>query len=207
MQRSNRNVVIEGNGRVAPLKSTALPALFGPAIPERLCWFFGAGVVECVFFAGRDFCIVRGRPRNQQETKSMRRYESVFVLAPTLTDDEVDQVVDLFKRTAEDKGADIVNIDRWGRRRLAFPVDKHTEGIYVIFTLDEPAAVAVNELERRFKVTDSVIRFLTVRIDEDLKRAEKFKRDRDARKKKRNVAAEPPRREEVAETVAEGEEE
>jgi small subunit ribosomal protein S6 len=137
----------------------------------------------------------------------MRRYESVFVLAPTLTDDEVDQAVDLFSRTAKDKGAEIVNVDRWGRRRLAFPVDKHTEGIYVIFTLEEAAAVAVNELERRFKVTDSVIRFLTVRIDEDLKRAEKFKKDREARKKKRQAAAEPPpRREEAEEATSEGEE-
>jgi small subunit ribosomal protein S6 len=135
----------------------------------------------------------------------MRRYEAVFVLAPTLTDEEVDQAIDLFKRTAEDKGAEIVSIDKWGRRRLAFPVEKHTEGVYIIFTLDEPAAVAVNELERRFKVTDSVIRFLTVRIDEDLKRAEKFKREREARKKKRQAAAEPPRREEEVETVAEGE--
>lgn len=124
----------------------------------------------------------------------MRRYEVTFVLAPTLTDEEVVQVIQGFKKTAEDKGANFVNVENWGRRRLAFPVKKHQEGIYVTFVLEEAAGEAVFELERRFKVTDSVIRFLSIRSDLDLKRAEKFRARREIKKKKR--AAAPPRRRE-----------
>ncbi len=112
----------------------------------------------------------------------MRRYEVTFILAPTLTDDEVEQSVETFRKVAEEKGAQIVKVDEWGKRRLAYPINKHSEGIYTILTLEEPEAVAVDELERRFKVTDSVIRFLSVRIDLDLKRMEKFKSRRDKRR-------------------------
>jgi small subunit ribosomal protein S6 len=115
----------------------------------------------------------------------MRRYEVVFVLAPTLTEDEVEQQVESFAKTARDKGAEIVSVDRWGKRRLAFRVGKHSDGFYVVLTLTEPSGNAVAELERRFKVTDSVIRFLSVRTDLDLKRAEKFKKERELRRQKR----------------------
>ncbi len=117
----------------------------------------------------------------------MRRYEVVIVLAPTLTEDDVEQSTETFKKTAEEKGAQIVEIEQWGKRKLAYPIKRHTEGIYIIFTLEELSAEAVGELERRFKVSDSVIRFLTVRIDLDLKRAEKFK----ARRKKKKERTGP----------------
>ena len=112
----------------------------------------------------------------------MRRYEVVVVLAPTLTEDEVEQSTETFKKAAEEKGAQIAEIEQWGKRKLAYPIKRHTEGIYIIFTLEEPSAEAVGELERRFKVSDSVIRFLTVRVDLDLKRAEKFKARRNKKK-------------------------
>jgi small subunit ribosomal protein S6 len=115
----------------------------------------------------------------------MRRYEVVFVLAPTLTEDEVEQAIESFTKTARDKGAEIVSVDKWGKRRLAFRVGKHSDGFYVVVTLHEPSGTAVAELERRFKVTDSVIRFLSVRTDLDLKRADKFKKARDLRRQKR----------------------
>ena len=119
----------------------------------------------------------------------MRRYEVVFVLAPTLADDQVQEAIDGFSKIASDKGAEIVSVDNWGKRRLAFPVKKFTDGIYVVLTLEEPAAQAAAELERRFKVTDSVIRFLTVRVDLDLKRAAKFKARREEQKKQRRAAS------------------
>ncbi len=124
----------------------------------------------------------------------MRRYEVVFVLAPTLAEDEAKQLVATFSTAAEEKGAKILSVDEWGKRRLAFPVKKFTDGIYVILTLEEEEAVAVVELERRFRVTDAVIRFLTVRTDEDLKRADKFKARREAKKARRAAA---PQRERV----------
>ena len=124
----------------------------------------------------------------------MRRYEVTFVLAPTLTDEEADQSIESFRKAAEEKGAKILNVDKWGKRRLAYPVKKHNEGIYTVLTLEEPAAQAVTELERKFKVADSVMRFLSVRTDLDLKRAEKFKSRRELRKRDR--ASRPPRRRE-----------
>lgn len=113
----------------------------------------------------------------------MRQYEIAFVLVPTLSDDEVEQSIATYREVAEEKGAEVVKVDEWGKRRLAYPINKHKEGIYTIFTLEEPEAEAVDELERRFKVTDAVIRFLSVRIDLDLKRMEKFK----SRREKRNA--------------------
>ena len=115
----------------------------------------------------------------------MRRYEVVFVLAPTLTEDEVDNLTEGFVKAAKDKGAEVVAVDKWGKRRLAFRVGKHHEGYYVVVTLQEESATAVTEMERRFKVAEAVIRFLTVRTDLDLKRAEKFRERREAKRKKR----------------------
>ena len=115
----------------------------------------------------------------------MRRYEVVFVLAPTLADDEFDQQIETYVETAKEMGAEIVDIDKWGKRRFAFPVQKHNEGFYTVLTLEEDSGKAVAELERRFKVNDAVIRFLSVRVDLELKRAEKFERRKEARKKQR----------------------
>jgi len=114
----------------------------------------------------------------------MRRYEVVFVLAPTLADDEFDQQIETYVEAAKEAGAEVVDVDKWGKRRLAFPVQKHTEGFYTVLTIDETSGTAVAELERRFKVNDAVIRFLSVRIDLELKRAEKFEQRKEARKKR-----------------------
>ncbi len=128
----------------------------------------------------------------------MRRYEVAIVLAPTLTEEEVEQSTETFKKAAEEKGAQIAEIEQWGKRKLAYPIKKHTEGIYIIVTLEELSAEAVGELERRFKVSDSVIRFLTVRIDLDLKRAEKLK----SRRKEKKGRTAPDRESEKTVTVA-----
>jgi small subunit ribosomal protein S6 len=122
----------------------------------------------------------------------MRRYEVVFVLAPTLADEEVEEQVETYVNVATEMGAEIVEVDKWGKRRLAFPVQRHNEGYYTVVTLNETAGEAVAELERRFKVTDSVIRFLSVRVDLEIQRAEKFEQRRERRKKR-------PRRREKSE--------
>ena len=119
----------------------------------------------------------------------MRRYEVAIILAPTLTDTEVDQSIETFQKVAEEREAQIASVDNWGRRKLAYPINKHNEGIYIILTLEEPAAETVTELERRFRVTESVIRFLTIRVDLDLKRAEKFKSKRKSKSQKRRTTS------------------
>ena len=124
----------------------------------------------------------------------MRGYEVVFVLAPTLTEEEVDQQVDTFVKVAQEMGAEVVNTDKWGKRRLAFPVQKHNEGYYTVLTLDEESGRAAAELERRFKVIDAVIRFLSVRVDEDLKRAQKFEKRKEQRQIRRAQSKSTPER-------------
>jgi small subunit ribosomal protein S6 len=74
-----------------------------------------------------------------------------------------------------------------GKRRLAYTVRKFREGVYILMTI-EGAGMVIHELERRLRVTEPVIKFLTVRIDEEQKRLEKIKKLRDARKK---VSAQP----------------
>lgn len=120
----------------------------------------------------------------------MRRYEVAIVLAPTLTEEEVDQSIETFQKIAEEKQAQIASVDNWGKRKLAYPINKHKEGVYVFLTLEEPAADSVVELERRFKVMESVIRFLTIRVDLDLKRAEKLKSRRKSKKRRTTSAGE-----------------
>jgi len=127
----------------------------------------------------------------------MRRYEVVFVLVPTLTDDEISQTIEVFKGAAEEKGAKIVKVDEWGKRRLAYPIRKHTEGVYTFLVVEEAAAEAVSELERRFKVMDSVIRFMSIRVDLDQKRADKFKKNRESKKQAREDKSRLGERKEV----------
>ena len=87
-------------------------------------------------------------------------------------------------------GGKMERVDRMGRRRLAYRVARYREGLYVLFTL-EGSGDTVKELERRLKVNDAVIKFLTVRIDEELERAEKWKawRTKQAARKPKVAAA------------------
>jgi small subunit ribosomal protein S6 len=85
-------------------------------------------------------------------------------------------------------GATVDKVEKWGKRRLAYKVDKYREGFYVLFQFtSEPPAV--KELERRLRVADTVLKFITVRIDETLKRLDKRKKDRDKRAAKRAASA------------------
>jgi small subunit ribosomal protein S6 len=114
----------------------------------------------------------------------MRVYELLFIVAPTATDEVVDGLVEQLRSVAEDRGATVSKVDKMGRRKLAYPIrvspTTFTDGNYVVLTI-EGSGAEIAELERRLRVTESVIRHLTVRIDEDLKRAEKFKAKRAAR--------------------------
>ena len=112
----------------------------------------------------------------------MRRYEIVFVLAPDLPDTDLEDTIDGYKLAAEEMGAKVLDVDKWVRKRLAFPVKKYTEGTYVFLLVEEEQAKAVAELERRFKVTDSVIRFLTIRTDGTDKRIQKTIAHREKRR-------------------------
>ncbi|MBI4482361.1 MAG: 30S ribosomal protein S6 [Acidobacteria bacterium] len=132
----------------------------------------------------------------------VRTYEVTFIAAPTLSKEEVENYTQQMKGVAEAKNGQVVNISDWGKRKLAYRIKKFGEAYYVVLTLKGDGA-AIAELERRFKVTDFIIRFLSVRIDEDLKHQEKMKEDR-ARKRahKKGIPAESPQPEKGAAQVA-----
>ncbi len=104
----------------------------------------------------------------------MRNYEVVFVAAPTLTAEELDAFIKHIQTVVEGKNGHVVKIDNWGKKSLAYKIKKFREGYYVVLSIEGDGAT-IAELERRFRVTDYIIRFISVRIDEDLKRSEKIK--------------------------------
>lgn len=94
----------------------------------------------------------------------MRQYETGFVLSPTLSEEETAQFVQQMSEVIAQKKGRMVKQDIWGKRRLAFPIKRFQEGVYVFFTYEGAGDIST-ELERRFKQTDSVIRFMTVLRD------------------------------------------
>jgi len=120
----------------------------------------------------------------------MRIYEELFIAKPDAPDEELDQFVEQLRTQLTSAGATVDKIDKWGKRRLAYKVDKYREGSYVLLQFTA-GAETVKELERRLRVSDLVIKFLTVRIDQTLKRLEKRKKERDKRAAKRAVAGPP----------------
>jgi small subunit ribosomal protein S6 len=112
--------------------------------------------------------------------ESVRVYEVLFIINPNVEEANVDALVTQLSDVATNQGARVAKVDRMGRRRLAYPIQRFTEGIYFVLTL-EGTGSEIAELERRMRVTDTIIRYITVRIDEDLKRADKFRARRAAR--------------------------
>src|SRR5690349_13030253 len=121
----------------------------------------------------------------------MRIYEELFIVKPDVPEEEVDQFIEQMKTVVTSAGGSVDKVDKWGERRLAYRVDKYREGAYVLFQFSS-GPETVKEFERRLRVADLVIKFITVRIDETLKRLEKRKKERDKRASKRASAAPPP---------------
>lgn len=107
----------------------------------------------------------------------MRTYEVMFISAPTVAEDDLKRLVSNLEGIVSERGGKVVNIENRGKRTLAYRIDKFNEGIYVLLYI-EGSGSEISEVERRLRVTDFVIRHITVRTDEDLKRAEKVKAKR-----------------------------
>ena len=120
----------------------------------------------------------------------MRIYEELFIAKPDAPDEEVDTLIEQMKTTVTNAGGTVDKVEKWGKRRLAYKVDRYREGAYVLFQFTS-GAETVKEFERRLRVSDLVIKFLTVRIDETLKRLEKRKKERDKRAHRKSTAAPP----------------
>ena len=116
----------------------------------------------------------------------MRIYETIFILRPEAPDEEIDAAIDQVTTTITEGQGTIDKVERWGKRRLAYRVKQYKEGHYILvqYSVESNAGLS-KELERRLKVTDTVIKYLTVRIDEDLKRIEKLRVKREQRTAKK----------------------
>ncbi len=113
-----------------------------------------------------------------------RQYEVVFIVDPTADDDEVTRLTDGFKQIVTDQGGTITKSESMGRRQLAYEILHKTEGSLWLLEI-EGSGHEIAELERRMRVNDRIIRYITVRVDEDRRRAEKFKANRARKAAKR----------------------
>jgi small subunit ribosomal protein S6 len=111
----------------------------------------------------------------------------MFIVRPDVADEEVDKLVAGFTTTITSGGGAVKTVEKMGRRKLAYMVRKFNDGFYVLLTIEANGA-GVLELERRLRVTEQVIKFITVRMDEEEKRLAKVKALRGTRRK---VSAEP----------------
>lgn len=114
----------------------------------------------------------------------MRIYENLFIVRPDATEEEVDHLIDGMSKTVTSGGGTIDKVEKWGKRRLAYRVEKYREGSYVLMQFTAGPEL-VREFERRLRVQDDVIKFLSVRIDEVLKRIEKRRKEREKRAHRR----------------------
>ncbi|MFN8008063.1 MAG: 30S ribosomal protein S6 [Terriglobia bacterium] len=123
----------------------------------------------------------------------MRHYEIMFIVKPTSTDEDVDKLIAQMEGVVKSYEGEVVAVDKMGRRKLAYRIDKSEEGVYVLFKINA-SGECVKEFERRLRVIDFVIRYISVRVDEDLKRMEKIKaaRLKKIRKKTAGTATETP---------------
>jgi small subunit ribosomal protein S6 len=111
----------------------------------------------------------------------------MFIVRPDVVEEEVDKLIAGFSTTVTNGGGVVKTVEKMGRRKLAYTVRKFNDGNYVLLTVEADGA-GVLELERRLRVTEPVIKFITVRIDEEEKRLAKVKALRGTRRK---LSAEP----------------
>jgi small subunit ribosomal protein S6 len=112
-----------------------------------------------------------------------RFYEVMFIVRPDVAEEDVDKLVSGFETTVTNGGGNVRSVEKLGRRKLAYTVRKFNDGNYVLLTVDADGKL-VAELERRLRVTEPVIKYLTVRMDEEEKRLDKVKALRASRVKR-----------------------
>ena len=104
----------------------------------------------------------------------MRTYEVMFIAAPNTSDDDLRKLTSQLEHVVADQGGRVTKAENLGRRKLAYRIDKFDEGIYSLLNV-EGTGHEISELERRLRVSDLVIRHISVRTDEELRRAEKIR--------------------------------
>src|SRR5258706_11377535 len=131
---------------------------------------------------GRCRCITR-----RLKLAEKRTYEVVFIIDPTAGDDEVMRLSEAVQKIITTQGGVITKTEVMGRRQLAYEIKHKKDGTYVLLEV-EGSGAEIAELERRMRVNDQILRYMTIRVDEDRRRADKL-RDRRARKAAQKAGA------------------
>ena len=119
-----------------------------------------------------------------------REYEIIFVLQPDLPEEEREKLIGQSEQWISSSGGEVVHVERMGTRKLAYRIEGHREGFYVLLKLKGEGEL-VKQIERRLKVTDPVIKYLSVRIDETNKKIEKLRLAREKREARRKPKVRP----------------
>jgi small subunit ribosomal protein S6 len=112
-----------------------------------------------------------------------RTYEIMFIVRPDVEEADLDKLIEGFQKNVTDGGGEVKSIEKMGRRRLAYTVRKFNDGFYVLLNV-AAAGSLITEIERRLRVSEQVIKFITVRMDEEEKRLAKVKALRDTKVKR-----------------------
>lgn len=129
-----------------------------------------------------------------------RTYEVMFIVRPDMPEEEQERLISTLDSQVAAGGGKVANVERMGKRRLAYVVRKFQEGLYVLLTVEGTGAL-IAELERRLRVSEPVIKFITVRVDEEQKRLAKVKAIRDSKKRRAPEAPAPVEAAEPAQTT------
>src|SRR5579863_8909093 len=114
-----------------------------------------------------------------------RVYDLIFICRPATPEEEINKIVATLEHSTAELGGKIEKTERWGTRRLAYRVAKHREGFFVYMVVKSTQGDLIKELERRLKVSDPVIKYQTIRLDEELKRQQKLSKHREKRASRR----------------------
>jgi len=112
-----------------------------------------------------------------------RTYEIMFIVRPDVEEADLDKLIEGFSANITSGGGEVKSVEKMGRRRLAYTVRKFNDGFYVLLTVGAPGSL-IGEIERRLRVSEPVIKFITVRMDEEEKRLAKVKALRDSKVKR-----------------------
>jgi small subunit ribosomal protein S6 len=125
-----------------------------------------------------------GKPKGGK-TLANRVYEMMYIAKPETAADDIAKLNEGITKVIETEGGSVVKLEDMGKRKLAYEIKRMREGHYVLFEI-EGSGKEIAELERRMRVNDLIVRFITVRVDEDRKAAEKIRAKREKRQARRN---------------------
>jgi small subunit ribosomal protein S6 len=120
-----------------------------------------------------------------------RSYEIMFIVRPDVEEADLDKLIEGFSKNVTDGNGEIKSVEKMGRRRLAYTVKKFNDGFYVLLTIGAEGKL-IAEIERRLRVSEPVIKFITVRMDEEEKRLAKVKAHRDSKVKRSTLPLAQP---------------